>query len=61
LSERVIVRLIFGGRLVVCVLVWLVHSLCSTAVSQDVSYWKFCLFSGSFFEQYSQFISFSEM
>jgi len=47
----------------VCVLIELVHSLCSTAVShsQVVSYWKFYLFAGSCFEQYSQFISFSEM
>jgi len=50
-----------GGRLVVCVLIWLVHSLCSTAASQQVSYWKFYLFAGSCFEQYSQFVSFSEM
>jgi len=38
-----------------------VHSLCSTAVPQDVSYWKFYLFAGSCFEEHSQFVSFSEM
>jgi len=50
-----------GGRLAVCVLIWLVHRLCSPGVSQDVSYWKFYLFAGSCFGQYSQFVSFSEM
>jgi len=50
-----------GGRLAVCVLIILVHSLCSTAVSQDVSHWKFNLFAGSCFEQYSQFDGVSEM
>jgi len=30
-----------GGRLAVCVLIWLVHSSYSAAASQDVSYWKF--------------------
>jgi len=38
------------GWLAVCVLIWLVHSICSTAVSQDSSYWKFHLFAGSCFE-----------
>jgi len=51
-----------GGKLAVCVLSDLIGAyLCSTGVSQDVSYWRFYLFAGSCFEQCSQFVSLSEM
>jgi len=50
-----------GGRLAVCVLISLVYGLYLTAASQHVSYWKFYLFAGSCFEQYSQFVIFSKM
>jgi len=59
-SDHVWLRVREGGRLAVSVLIWLAYSLCSTAVSQDVSYWKFYLFAGLCFEQYSV-VSCSEM